>query len=41
MRVGGRPTVPQVFVEDRHVGGYDDLSALGRAGRLDLLLEAT
>ena len=41
MRAGGRPTVPQVFVGDRHVGGYDDLSALERVGRLDPLLEAT
>ena len=41
MRAGGRPTVPQVFVGDRHVGGYDDLSALERSGRLDPLLEAT
>ena len=41
MRAGGRRTVPQVFVGDRHVGGYDDLSALERAGRLDPLLEAT
>ena len=38
MRAGGRRTVPQVSVGDRHVGGYDDLSALERAGRLDLLL---
>ena len=41
MRAGGRRTVPQVFVGDRHVGGYDDLSALERAGRLDPLIEAT
>ena len=41
MRAGGRRTVPQVFVGDRHVGGCDDLSALERAGRLDPLLEAT
>lgn len=41
MRAGGRRTVPQVFVGDRHVGGYDDLSVLERAGRLDTLLEAT
>lgn len=41
MRANGRRTVPQVFVGDRHVGGYDDLSALERNGRLDPLLEAT
>lgn len=34
---GGR-TVPQVFVGETHVGGYDELSALDRAGRLDPLL---
>ena len=36
----GRHTVPQVFVDDRHVGGYDDLCALDCAGRLDSLLAA-
>lgn len=34
----GRRTVPQVYVGDHHVGGYDDLSALDRAGKLDGLL---
>jgi glutaredoxin 3 len=34
----GRRTVPQIYVGDRHVGGYDDLSALDRAGGLDPLL---
>ena len=33
-------TVPQIFVGDTHVGGYDDLSALDRAGKLDVLLSA-
>jgi glutaredoxin 3 len=33
-RTGGRRTVPQVFIGERHVGGYDDLSALDRAGDL-------
>jgi len=33
-----RRTVPQIYVGDVHVGGYDDLSALDRAGRLDPLL---
>ena len=31
-------TVPQIFIGDRHVGGSDDLAALGRAGELDALL---
>jgi glutaredoxin 3 len=33
-----RRTVPQIFVGDHHVGGYDDLAALERAGKLDALL---
>ena len=36
----GRRTVPQIFIGDRHVGGYDDLRALDRAGQLDPLLDA-
>lgn len=39
-RSGGRTTVPQVFIDDRPVGGFDDLHALDRAGRLDALLGA-
>ena len=39
-RAGGRSTVPQVFIDDAHVGGSDDLAALERAGRLDTLLAA-
>ena len=34
----GRRTVPQIFIDGRHVGGYDDLSALDRSGELDRLL---
>ena len=34
----GRRTVPQIFVGERHVGGFDDLDALERAGQLDRLL---
>jgi glutaredoxin 3 len=34
----GRRTVPQIYVGERHVGGYDDLAALDRAGGLDSLL---
>ena len=37
-RSGGRRTVPQIFIDGRHIGGYDDLSALDRAGQLDRLL---
>ena len=36
----GRRTVPQVFIDGRSVGGYDDIAALDRAGRLDELLQA-
>ncbi|HEU4487330.1 MAG TPA: glutaredoxin, partial [Povalibacter sp.] len=37
-RSGGRRTVPQIFIGERHVGGYDDLAALDRSGELDQLL---
>ena len=36
----GRRTVPQIFVGDTHVGGFDDLNALETAGGFDALLEA-
>ena len=35
---GGRSTVPQIWIGDKHVGGCDDLLALERAGELDSLL---
>lgn len=35
----GRRTVPQIYIGEFHVGGYDDLVALDRAGRLDPLLK--
>jgi glutaredoxin 3 len=38
MQVTGRRTVPQVFIGDRHIGGFDDLSALDAGGGLDPLL---
>lgn len=38
MQRSGRRTVPQIFIGDRHVGGFDDLAALDRAGQLDPLL---
>lgn len=34
----GRRTVPQIFIGERHIGGFDDLSALDAAGQLDPLL---
>lgn len=36
---GGRMTVPQIFIDDFHVGGCDDLYALDSAGKLDELLK--
>lgn len=39
-KAGGRRTVPQIFIGDKHVGGFDDLSALDRQGELDKLLAA-
>jgi len=36
----GRTTMPQVFIDGRHIGGSDDLAALERDGRLDPLLSA-
>ena len=38
-RSGGRRTVPQIFINDRHVGGYDDLVAADRNGKLKQLLD--
>jgi glutaredoxin 3 len=40
MQKTGRRTVPQIYIGDTHVGGFDDLSALERAGRLDPLLQS-
>ena len=40
MQRTGRRTVPQIYVGEHHVGGYDDLVALDRAGKLDPLLAA-
>jgi glutaredoxin 3 len=39
-KAGGRTTVPQIFIGDRHVGGCDDLYALDGQGQLDPLLRA-
>ncbi len=38
-RAGGATSVPQIFVDDVHVGGCDDLQALEAEGKLDALLE--
>ena len=39
-RANGRTTVPQIFIDGRHVGGCDDLYALDRQGKLEPLLKA-
>ncbi|MAB15000.1 glutaredoxin 3 [Parvibaculum sp.] len=39
-RANGGHTVPQIFIDERHVGGCDELYALERAGKLDPLLSA-
>src|SRR3989337_4601019 len=41
MEKTGRRTVPPIYIGTRHVGGYDDLAALGHGGELDQLLNAT
>ena len=38
MDKSGRRTVPQIFIDQHHVGGFDDLSALNQSGDLDKLL---
>ena len=38
-RSNGARTVPQIFINDHHVGGFDDLAAADRSGRLKQLLE--
>lgn len=40
MQRSGRRTVPQIFIDEKHIGGCDDLHALDRAGGLDPLLAA-
>ena len=39
-RANGRTTVPQIFIDDHHVGGCDDLYAMDREGKLEQLLKA-
>ncbi len=41
MQKTGRRTVPQIYIGDTHVGGFDDLNALERAGKLDPLLQGS
>ncbi|KKZ11121.1 MAG: glutaredoxin [Candidatus Synechococcus spongiarum 142] len=40
LRSGGRTTVPQVFINDQHIGGYEELQAVDDSGKLDALLQA-
>ncbi len=40
MRLTGRRTVPQIFIGERHIGGFDDLAELDAGGELDSLLSA-
>jgi glutaredoxin 3 len=40
MQLTGRRTVPQIYIDKTHVGGYDDLAALDQAGKLDELLRS-
>lgn len=40
-RANGRRSVPQIFIDGKHIGGCDDIHALDRAGELDPLLQAS
>jgi len=40
MRLSNRRTVPQIFINDQSIGGYDDLAALAKSGKLDGLLNS-
>lgn len=40
MRLTQRRTVPQIFINDQPIGGYDDLAALAKSGKLDGLLNS-
>ncbi len=39
-KAGGRSTVPQIWIGETHIGGFDDIDDLEGRGRLDLMLEA-
>ena len=38
-RAGGRTSVPQIFIDGQHIGGFEDLLALDQSGQLDRLLQ--
>lgn len=40
IKLSNRRTVPQIFINDQSIGGYDDLAALARSGKLDELLNS-
>ena len=40
MHLSNRRTVPQIFINDQSIGGYDDLAALAKSGKLDGLLNS-
>jgi glutaredoxin 3 len=40
MAKSGRSTFPQIFIGGKHIGGFDDMNALNRAGSLDAMLNA-
>ncbi len=40
VKAGGRRSVPQIFINDIHVGGFDDLHALDKEGKLEAMLRA-
>lgn len=40
IRLSNRRTVPQIFINDQAIGGYDDLAALVKSGKLDGLLKS-
>jgi glutaredoxin 3 len=40
MQKSGRNTFPQIFIGGKHIGGFDDMNALNRAGSLDAMLNA-
>lgn len=39
LKLSNRRTVPQIFINDKPIGGYDDLAALAKSGKLDDLLK--
>jgi glutaredoxin 3 len=40
LQLSGRRTIPQIFIDGAHIGGYDDLKALDQRGELDRLMAA-